>query len=116
MQKISGKVVDYGLDQSYVPMPLFEFYPQKSINDFGVSVLTTFTKLEIDQNYPQRTSSTNLMQLIHDELKFERLFIHQEAVVNFQKSNDDPFSQIGYLNRVFLYLVDKMVLGTIASL
>jgi hypothetical protein len=44
------------------------FYPQKRINDFGVSVLSTLTKLEMEKMYPQRTSNINLMQLLHDEL------------------------------------------------
>ena len=65
--------------------------------------------------FPQQNAKTNLIKLIEDELAFERNFIYSQVAkgkMDAVEGDDEvKIDSVGYLDRLLLYLVDKMVQG-----
>ena len=109
MERISGKAIDYDIDQqedaNKLNDSLSRFYSKLSQKDQLHNSSWNKGHLEdvhINEVYPQHNARFNFLLALQGELSYERNFLRTELIIKKGERNS------GYMDRLLMYLIDKM--------
>ena len=118
MQNITGRAVDYGLDLKVNLETINQSLSRVYLDDGpGNSCLSMLKPWEIKKLYPVQSSRLNFISLIENELSYERMLVYQSIIQRQMSTGDgeNPLDSVGYLDRLLMYLLDKLLMAIFCS-